>query len=159
MVILHGPLYHLQEEEDRIIAILEAKRILRPNGIILAFAINFTASTFAALINGFIHDPEIFNMCVGELTNGLHNPPEKIAGMLPKAFYHKPGELIYEFEKAGFTLLDLVGVETCVWLEKNYYKSRGDNALWNNLKQLIKLLEREPSLMGLSPHFMIAARK
>ena len=39
LVILHGPLYHLQKREDRVAAILEAKRVLKKGGIILGFAI------------------------------------------------------------------------------------------------------------------------
>jgi ubiquinone/menaquinone biosynthesis C-methylase UbiE len=45
LVILHGPLYHLQKREDRVAAILEAKIVLKKVGIILGFAINATAYT------------------------------------------------------------------------------------------------------------------
>ncbi|WP_410493346.1 methyltransferase domain-containing protein [Chryseobacterium sp. 3008163] len=33
LIILHGPLYHLQNEKDRSLAILEAKRILKKMGL------------------------------------------------------------------------------------------------------------------------------
>src|SRR5690606_40301177 len=35
LIILHGPLYHLQKKEDRELSIREAKRVLKNNGIIL----------------------------------------------------------------------------------------------------------------------------
>ena len=54
LVILHGPLYHLQDKTERINAILEAKRVLKKGGIILGFAINATASTVVGLMNGMI---------------------------------------------------------------------------------------------------------
>ena len=41
LIILHGPLYHLQKEADRELTIREAKRVLKTNGIVLGFAINF----------------------------------------------------------------------------------------------------------------------
>lgn len=159
MVILHGPLYHLQVESHRYNALREARRVLKPGGILLGFAINFTASTFAGLLNGMFHESEIFSMCLEELASGHHNPPKDWPGILPEAYFHKPDELRSEVEDAGFTCLDMVGVETCVWLEKDYFKSRGDAFRWSNLKQLISLMEKEPSVMGLSPHIMIAACK
>ena len=70
LIILHGPLYHLQNEEDRNLTIQEAKRVVKNNGIILAFAINYTASTLVGLLNGLIHKKPFFEMCKEELTIG-----------------------------------------------------------------------------------------
>jgi ubiquinone/menaquinone biosynthesis C-methylase UbiE len=159
LVILHGPLYHLQEQSQRIKTLDEARRVLKPGGILLGFAINFTATTLASMLSGMLHEPEMFSMCIEELTSGLHNPPQNWPGLLPEAYFHKPGELQLEVEEAGFTFLDMIGVETCVWLEKDYFKSRGNAYRWSNLKRLISITEKEPSLLGLSPHMMVVARK
>src|ERR1700743_741858 len=93
VVILHGPLYHLQTKAERIKAITEAKRVSKPNGIVLGFAINHSASTIAALLNGFIHSSEIFDMCKAELTTGIHTPPANMPGILPNAYFPRPAEL------------------------------------------------------------------
>lgn len=159
LVILHGPLYHLQEEEQRMKALSEARRVLKPGGIVLAFAINFTASTLAGLVNGILHKTKFFSMCMEELTSGIHTPPGSWPGLLPEAYFHKPEELRAEMEEAGLNVLDLVAVESCVWLDKDYFRSRGDTLRWFQLKQLISILEKEPSLLGLSPHVMIAVSK
>lgn len=45
VVILHGPLYHLVERDDRMQALSEAWRILIPGGILLAIGISHYAST------------------------------------------------------------------------------------------------------------------
>jgi len=66
LVILHGPLYHLQKKEDRSKTILEAKRVLKKGGIVLGFAINSTASTLVGLLNGLIHQKPFFEMCKEE---------------------------------------------------------------------------------------------
>ncbi|WDF70089.1 class I SAM-dependent methyltransferase [Sphingobacterium oryzagri] len=63
LIILHGPLYHLPNEYDRALAIKEAKRVLKYNGIILGFAISYTASTLVGLTNGLIHKRSFFR-CV-----------------------------------------------------------------------------------------------
>ena len=65
LVILHGPLYHLQLKADRIKALKESFRVLKPNGVLLAFAINHTVSTLTGLLNGMIHDTQFYKMCLG----------------------------------------------------------------------------------------------
>jgi ubiquinone/menaquinone biosynthesis C-methylase UbiE len=159
MVILHGPLYHLQSKGDRIRTISEAKRVLKPNGVVLGFAINHTASTIAALLNGFIHAPEIFNMCMEELKSGIHTPPKNMPGVLPSAYFHRPDELKTEFEEAGLTYLDTYAVEGVIWMDKNYFETRSEPGKKERIMELMKITENDPSLLSLSPHMMIAGRK
>ena len=159
MVILHGPLYHLQSKADRIRAISEAKRVLKPNGVILGFAINYTASTIAALLNGFIHAPEIFDMCIAELKTGIHTPPKTMPGVLPSAYFHRTDELKAEFEEAGLTYLDTYAVEGVIWRDKNYFETRSDSKKKERIMELVKATENDPGLLSLSPHMMIAGRK
>jgi len=86
LVILHGPLYHLQKKADRIKAIVEAKRVVKKGGIILGFAINATASTLVGLMNGMIHAESFFVMCKQELTTGIHNTPKDFPFLLEMLF-------------------------------------------------------------------------
>jgi ubiquinone/menaquinone biosynthesis C-methylase UbiE len=159
VVILHGPLYHLQLKEDRVRSIAEAKRVLKPNGIVLGFAINHSASTIAALLNGFIHSAEIFEMCKEELTSGIHTPPQSMPGILPAAYFHRPDELKTEFEEAGLTYIDTYAVEGLIWMDKNYFESRSDPKKKEAIMELMKITENDQSLLSLSPHMMIAGRK
>jgi ubiquinone/menaquinone biosynthesis C-methylase UbiE len=159
VVILHGPLYHLQQKEQRIKALTEAKRILKPGGMVLGFAINHSASTIAALLNGFIHAPEIFDMCKQELTTGIHTPPKNMPGVLPSAYFHRPDELKNELEEAGLTYLDTYPVEGMIWMDKNYFESRSDANKKAQMMELMQIVEKDQSLLSLSPHMMIAGRK
>jgi len=159
VVILHGPLYHLQSKADRIGAITEAKRVLKPKGVVLGFAINHTASTIAALLNGFIHAPEIFEMCMGELKSGIHTPPKSMPGVLPSAYFHRPEQLKAEFEEAGLKHLDTYAVEGLIWMDKNYFETRSDAKKKEKIMELMKVTENDPALLSLSPHMMIAGRK
>ncbi|HTD40455.1 MAG TPA: class I SAM-dependent methyltransferase [Mucilaginibacter sp.] len=159
VVILHGPLYHLQSKADRIRAITEAKRVLKPNGIALGFAINHSASTIAALLNGFIHAPEIFEMCKQELTSGIHTPPKNMPGVLPSAYFHRPNELKAEFEEAGLAYLETYAVEGVIWMDKNYFETRSDPKKKERIIELMKITEKDPALLSLSPHMMIAGKK
>jgi ubiquinone/menaquinone biosynthesis C-methylase UbiE len=159
MVILHGPLYHLQIKQQRLNAIHEARRVLKKDGIILGFAINFAASAVIGLLNGFIQHADFFEMCKQELKNGLHHPAHNWPGLLPTAYFHKAEELQQEFESAGLICLDLLAVESFIWLDKNYFESRADPKKKEKLLELLRLTEKEKSVVGVSPHMMIAARK
>jgi len=156
LVILHGPLYHLQQREDRIDAILEAKRVTKPGGVILGFAINYTASTLVALLQGLIHDQKILDMCLSELTSGKHDAPENMPGILAEAFYHRPEELRSEFEEAGLRNPEIFAVEGITWLDKNWFTSRADPDQFAHLQTLTHLTEKDPNLISFSPHMMIA---
>jgi ubiquinone/menaquinone biosynthesis C-methylase UbiE len=159
VVILHGPLYHLQQKQERLRAIREAKRSLKKGGYVLGFAINRSASTIACLLNGLIHNKAFFEMCREELSSGHHHPPAKWPGVLPKAYFHDPVELQKEFEEAGLECVALNAVEGCVWLDKDYFQNRSAPEKSNVLKALLKLTEQDTSLLAFSPHMMIAARK
>lgn len=159
VVILHGPLYHLPLKENRANAIREAKRILKKGGIILGFGINFTAFTLVGLLNGCIHDPDFFNMCKEELTTGFHQPPANWPGLLPVAYFHKQEEFQKEFEAEGLSCLALLPVEGFIWLDKTYFESRTNPRRNKNMMELLQLMEKEKSLLAMSPHIMIAVQK
>ena len=159
MVIMHGPLYHMLEKSTRIKAILEAKRVTKSNGIILGFAINYAASTLVGLLQGIIHDEDILKMCLSELTTGIHNAPHNMPGILAEGYYHKPEELKAEFEQAGMDNMQLFAVEGIIWLDKNYFSSRGDSKSYNNLLKITEITETDTNLISLSPHMMIAGCK
>lgn len=159
LIILHGPLYHLQKKEDRELTIREAKRVLKNDGIILGFAINYTASTLVGLLNGLIHKKSFLNLCEEELTTGVHNPPSDFPWLLAEAYYHKPKELKDEFIKQGLMHLNTFAVEGMVWLDKDFFVSMMNEKKRNTLMDLIRITENDSYLLPFSPHMMIAAKK
>ena len=159
LVILHGPLYHLQNEVDRITAIIEAKRVLKKGGIILGFAINATASTLVGLMNGMIHTNSFFDMCKQELTSGIHNAPKDFPFLLADAFYHKPEGLKKEFLEQDLTLINLFAVEGMGWLDHEYFTNMIDQKKSKTLKTLQILTQNDEYLLPFSPHMMIAVKK
>src|SRR4051812_17430495 len=67
--ILLGPLYHLPERADRVTALAEARRVVRPGGLVAAAGISRYASTIDGL-RGYL-DHEGFEAGVGE------GPPDR----------------------------------------------------------------------------------
>lgn len=159
LVILHGPLYHLQNREDRVAAINEAKRVVKKDGIILGFAINATASAVVGLMNGMIHANSFFEMCKKELTTGIHDAPKDFPFLLADAFYHKPQDLKAEFLEQNLTFINIFAVEGMIWLDNEYFANMLDKKKSKTLKQLQKLTENDEYLLPFSPHMMIAVKK
>ncbi|MDO6739238.1 class I SAM-dependent methyltransferase [Wenyingzhuangia sp. 2_MG-2023] len=159
LVIIHGPLYHLQKKEDRLEAIAEAKRVLKKDGIILGFAINHAASTIVGLLQGLIHKKPFFDMCKEELTTGIHLPPNEYPWLLAEAYYHKPTELKQEFLSQDLQLINLVAVEGITWLDKDYFANMLHKKNQKNLAELTKITENNEELLAFSPHMMLVAKK
>ena len=159
LIILHGPLYHLQNKEDRDLTISEAKRVLKNNGIILGFAINYTASTLVGLLNGLIHKNPFFEMCKEELTTGIHNPPDDFPWLLAEAYHHKPEQLKDEFINQELTYLNTYAVEGMAWLDKDYFASMLNDKKKSTLMKLIQITQNDSYLLPFSPHMMIAVKK
>ena len=159
LVILHGPLYHLQKREDRDLAIQEAKRVVKNGGIILGFAINHTASTLVGLLNGLIHKKPFFEMCLEELTTGIHNAPFEYPWLLAEAYYHKPEQLKEEFLDQELTIINTYAVEGVTWLDKNFFSNMQDETKRSTLLELLSTTENDTTLLPFSPHIMIAGQK
>lgn len=159
IVILHGPLYHLQKEEDRISAINESKRVLKKGGIILCFGINYSATTLVALLNGMIHKSSFFEICKSELISGLHEPSEKFPWILADSFYHKPSQLKNEILKCDLIIDEIFAVEGMIWLDKDYFTNMLNEKKRKTLLNLLNVTENEEELLCFSPHFMISAIK
>lgn len=159
LILLHGPLYHLQKKEDRDLTIREAKRVLKNNGIILGFAINYTASTLVGLLNGLIHKKSFFEMCKEELTTGVHNPPYDFPWLLAKGYYHTPEQLKKEFINQQLSYINTYAVEGMAWLDKEYLGNMLNNKRKKTLLELIQVTENDSYLLPFSPHMMIAVQK
>ncbi len=159
LVVLHGPLYHLQKRTDRLAALKEAYRVLKPGGVLLGFAINHSISTLTGLLNGMIHDGQFYEMCLGELATGMHNAPAAWPGILSEAYFHKPAQLIEEVQEAGFTGAELFAVEGMIWLDNKYFETRTNAAKKEKMMKLLRQTEQDQTLLAFSPHMMVCGRK
>jgi SAM-dependent methyltransferase len=68
--LMFGPLYHLTDRNDRLTALREARRVLRPNGVLFAVAISRYASFFDAFASAHVEDPTFVEIMLRDLADG-----------------------------------------------------------------------------------------
>lgn len=160
--LLLGPLYHLQAKEDRMQALAEARRVLRPGGWMFAAGISkYSSATWALSVygskNDYIDDTVYREMLRGELLTGVHKKPDSY-NCLCDAYFHTPENFREELAEAAFSVERLFAVEGCAWLTPALEEKWGDPVCRENLLELVRLTEEEPSLLGLSPHFLAVCK-
>ena len=155
-VIMHGPLYHLPERQDRLLAIGEARRVLKPGGILLAFAITRYAGLIYGLLRGYVFDPAYRQMIMTEVHTGLReNPPDWLV-TFPNAFFHHPDELKADLEEGGLVHDRTLGILGPAWMVPDLDASWQDEAQRETIVEIARLTEAEPVL---GPRLMAVARK
>lgn len=153
-VLLLGPLYHLPEPEERLAALAEALRVLRPGGVVAVAAITRFASVLDALDGGFIDDPRFMDIVEVDLSDGRHINPTENPNYFTTAYFHLPTELAAELEMAGFRAVDVVAVEGIGWIARDFADRLNDPDSRAGLLDVIRRVENEPSLLGMSPHLL-----
>lgn len=153
-VLLLGPLYHLTEHSDRIQALREARRILRPRGIILAAAISRFASLIDGLSSGFFHDATFREIVAADLATGQHRNPTNNPRYFTTTYFHRPEELAAEMEEAGFSEIRVLAVEGPAWSASHFKETWTDPLRREKLMELLALIEKEPSIQGASAHLI-----
>src|SRR3990167_8859221 len=91
-VLFLGPLYHLPEKSDRIKALMEAYRVLKPSGVIFAVGISRFASALDGLWRKLLDDPPFAAMVEQDLKNGQHRNPTNNPEYFTDAYFHLPEE-------------------------------------------------------------------
>jgi ubiquinone/menaquinone biosynthesis C-methylase UbiE len=155
--LLLGPLYHLIESADRMQALREARRALKPRGILLAAGISRFASLMAGLAFDTYHDVEFRKIVAADIASGQHRNPTNQAAYFTTAYFHRPEELAAEVRDAGFGDVRILAVEGPVWSAARFRSTWDDPVQRQSLMDFLSSIEREPSLHGASAHFLAVA--
>jgi len=158
-VLLMGPLYHLTERHDRVTALREARRILKPNGLVFAVGISRFTSALDGLVSGYLDDPEFVRIVQQDLVDGQHRNPMNHPAYFTTTFFHSPHELQKEIEEAGLRHEATLPVEGPAWLLGNFVEHWNDPSRRERLLAALRWLESEPSLLGASAHLIAIGRK
>lgn len=157
-VLLLGPLYHLTERADRLRALREARRVLRPGGAVVAAAISRFASTADGICAGFLRDPRFAEMVEQDVRTGVHDNRAREPGWFATAWFSLPGELVEEVVEAGLVPDGPVAVEGLGGTATDLDAMLDDPGTRERVLAAVRRVEREPSLLGASPHLLVAGR-
>jgi SAM-dependent methyltransferase len=157
-VLLLGPLYHLTERPERVQALREAARIVRPGGPVFAAAI----SRWAPRLHGELVERlgERFPTIVGQLAE------VEETGLLPPLFpgsfsgyCHRPQQLHSEIRAAGMDVVDLVSIEGLSFALPDLEQRLAQPDTRTVVLDAARAMERVPELLGLGPHLLATARR
>ena len=159
VALVLGPLYHLQERADRVRALEEARRVTKPGALVAVAAISRFASLFDGLVREYLFDDVFREIVERDFVDGRHENPTHREHWFTTAFFHRPEQLAEEMAAAGLVLSELVGIEGLAgWLP--HLDDRWDDEPDREvILHATRLVEAEPSLLGLSAHLLAVARR
>lgn len=159
MVLLMGPLYHLIDRVERVKALSEAKRILKPKGILLAAVISRYGSLFDGFKRDLIVDDHFEKILINDLHSGVHLNETGNPDYFTTAYFHSPAEIKQEIAESAMHLQKLIAVESFGWIVDNFTKKAGDKNYMNKLNKIINIVETNDDLIAMSPHIIGVAEK
>ena len=158
-VLLLGPLYHLVERDDRLRALREAHRLLRPGGVAVVAAISRWASTLDGFRWGFLADGAFGRIVAEDVATGVHRNPDARPGWFTTAYFHRPEDLVAEVAAAGLVPDGPVAVEGLAGLARDVDAVLDDDDVRPRALEALRRTEREPALLGVSSHLLVAGRR
>lgn len=164
-ILLFGRLYHVVEYDERQLVLKECFRLLKKGGLLFTAAITRCATTLWALTtygakNEILGNADFIEMISREIKDGQHIKKQNsnYSGM-GRSFFYLPGELHGEIDVAGFSDTDIHGVIGPAWLVPNLDEQWENDERRENIMRIVRLLEKEASIMGVSTHLLSISKK
>lgn len=154
-VLLMGPLYHLQKEEDRALAVREAVRCLKPGGVLFAAFIN----SYAGMMYAMSQDPASLLYPAEQEYFRLVREDKPFSGLgFTQAYFIRKEDVLPLMERFPLDRLHFLGSEAMLSAcEPNILAQPPDViAAWCDLA--LHFCEDE-RFMSLSEHFLYVGRK
>jgi ubiquinone/menaquinone biosynthesis C-methylase UbiE len=160
-VLMCGPLYHLLTVEDRLAAWREAHRVLKPGGYVAAATIARFSSLHDALYRNLFQYKEFLPMVESTVVDGHHRPPAGRQEWFTHTYFHRPEESVQEAADAGLLAPQVFAIEgSARALPDDEIEARlADPAQREHLLWALRLMETDPSVLGVSSHLLTVARK
>ncbi|MEJ1087559.1 class I SAM-dependent methyltransferase [Microbacterium sp. Mu-80] len=150
--IMLGPLYHLATPDARLLALREAKRVVRPRGYVFAAALSRYIAFGKATLGRPVPDPypgEWLRLAAtGAPSDGMR---------FPAGHFHTAEELEAEVGAAGLDVLEVVGVEGPAGALLESLQNAGEQVADAALT-IAKTASSLPGIRDMSAHLLAIAR-
>ncbi|WP_390903269.1 MULTISPECIES: class I SAM-dependent methyltransferase [Vibrio] len=155
MVLILGPLYHIQEESERQAVIREAHRILKPNGVVaVAYISRFFVAGLLAKMSSTLISPQILS----ELNETGLVTSKDVDAFFRTGYFAKPSEIENLTKSEGFCIEKHVATDGFGRYIGSEINSLSEQQYQAWLQHHL-LVCSEPSLLGSSNHGLVIARK
>jgi ubiquinone/menaquinone biosynthesis C-methylase UbiE len=152
-VLMLGPLYHLIDPADRAQALAEARRVLRPDGVLAAAGISRYLSAIETGTNGTL-DADTIPSVEAVITTGRYDGH---VGFTP-TYWHTADELRVEIQTAGLDDVEVYGVEGPGWAALDVAGVDEFPRRMHAALHCARLVEQDPLLINASAHFLAFGR-
>ena len=157
--LMLGPLYHLQQENERVRAVKELCRVTRKGGYVFVAFRSRINHALVSLLNPEHWKPNNTMDAISQfLETGIFNHSDD--GRFTGAYFYDIGDINPFMESHGFESIELLGstnIGVALTEEKwNYWSSKGDH---NKLEVLLIETARNPYVLGISSHVLYIGKK
>jgi SAM-dependent methyltransferase len=157
-VLLFGPLYHLPEADDRVQALREAWRVVRPGGAVHAAAISRWAVRMDGILVQRFHETHpVLRDKIDEMERTGWLQPIAEAGFT--GYAHTPDQLRQEVGASGLSLQSLIALEGISFALADIDERMDDPVQRDLVLDSLRALESVPDLIGLGTHLLATARR
>ena len=158
-VLMLGPLYHLTERDERIRAVQESCRILRPGGYLFAATITRVASLADALSRDLLGDAAFLSIVETDIQTGQHRNPTDDISYFTDTFFHRLAEIRAEVEAGGMEVVAQLPIEGLGILAKEFDSLWRDPRKRNILLDMLARTEGIEEVNGASFHHLTVGKK
>lgn len=155
-VLLMGPLYHLVARTDRLLALSEARRVLRPGGLLFAAGISRFAALIDLLVVDRLHEPDVLRVVEVVVETGVFKSAD--GSLFTTAYFHRPAELMEEVDEAGFVDASIVNIEGPGAFVRDLDGRWADPSRRDVLLRAARMVESERDMLAAASHLLVLAR-
>jgi ubiquinone/menaquinone biosynthesis C-methylase UbiE len=149
-----GPLYHLPDPQDRQAALSEARRVVKPGGLVAAAAINRYSALFEHVTYAQLHKERLQTSISEILRTAVHDGKRGFT----LAYFHRAEELAEEMCDAGLTEVKVFGIEGPAWSILKAVEQQADSGpsaeLFASVLAAARMAEPYPELLAASSHLL-----